>query len=404
MNSTLKQINADIWYISKYAIPNNLGFGTRHFGLSSSFIKKGYKSLVITSNSNHVLKKKIDLKHIYNFKIEDGLVPTVWIKTINYQKPNSLKRIVSWIDFEVKLFFLILILKKPNVVIVSSLSILTILNGYLLKIIRRSKLIFEVRDIWPLTLTELGNFTNKNLFIKILKCVEKFGYRKSDLIIGTMPNLRNHVANLGINKKVNCIPQGFFRNKKYVKKDFKLPNKFIVCYAGGIGLSNSLETFIECSIMMKDEKNIFFVIAGDGELKNKFINQTKNNNNILFLGHIKKTYINSLLTQSDILYDSVKKSVLYEYGLSRNKWIDYMKAGKPIIASFLGYKSMINESNCGSFIRPEDPKHLKDEIYKYFNLSKFELNKIGYNGKKWINSNRQYSMLASKYLKLIYDK
>ena len=84
--------------------------------------------------------------------------------------------------------------------------------------------------------------------------------------------------------------------------------------------------------------------------------------------------------------------------------VESQAMGKPIIASFLGYKSMINESNCGSFIRPEDPKHLKDEIYKYFNLSKFELNKIGYNGKKWINSNRQYSMLASKYLKLIYDK
>lgn len=403
VNFILKKIDADIWYISKYAIPYSHGFGTRHFGFSKIFIENKHKSLVITSNSNHILRSNVKLKNIYNYRIEDDIVPTIWIKTLQYKKPNSFKRILSWIDFEIKLFFLLFILKKPNKVIISSLSIFTVINGYLIKKLKKAKFIFEVRDIWPLTLTEIGNFNKKNFLIKVLNFIEKFGYKNADCVIGTMPNLVEHVNKLGVINEVHCIPQGFFINHKTVFKKFNFPKKFIICYAGGIGLSNALKTFIDCSIKLKNDENIFFVIAGDGKLKNKYENLTKNNNNILFLGHIEKKYIQSLLKQTNVLYDSVKKSSLYDYGLSRNKWIDYMRSGKPIIASFSGYKSMINESKSGSFIEPENVDKLAEEIYKYYNLSEFQIKKMGNNAREWVNKNRTYSNLASSYLKIINE-
>ena len=54
----------------------------------------------------------------------------------------------------------------------------------------KTKLVFEVRDIWPLTLTEEGGFSSLNPLIIILRAIELVGYRFSDLVVGTMPGLK----------------------------------------------------------------------------------------------------------------------------------------------------------------------------------------------------------------------
>ena len=77
-----------------------------------------------------------------------------------------MRRILSWLDFEWQLLGLPKEkLQTPDVVIVSSLSLLTILNGLLWKVRYKCRLIFEVRDIWPLTVTEEGGFTSWNPFV-----------------------------------------------------------------------------------------------------------------------------------------------------------------------------------------------------------------------------------------------
>src|SRR5690606_15382674 len=100
-------------------------------------------------------------------------------------------------------------LPAPNAVIVSSLSLLTIFNGVLLRRRYKCRLIFEIRDIWPLTITEVGGFSRWNPLVFGLGLIEKWGYRSADAIVGTMPNLGEHVADvLGYPRVTHCIPMG----------------------------------------------------------------------------------------------------------------------------------------------------------------------------------------------------
>ena len=47
----------------------------------------------------------------------------------------------------------------------------------------------------------------------MLGFIEKLGYKFSDIIIGTMPNLTEHVNNLGIDGQAFCIPMGIDEEK-----------------------------------------------------------------------------------------------------------------------------------------------------------------------------------------------
>ena len=78
-----------------------------------------------------------------------------------------------------------------------------------------------------------------------------------------------------------------------------------------------------------------------------------------------------------------------------------MLAGKPIIGSYKGYESMINESKCGEIVEPENVEKLIELILKYKNMSQEELKTMGNKGKKWILKNRRYSRIAKEYSYII---
>ena len=168
----------NVIYISKYASYAPYGIETRHFYISKHLVDLGHDVKVYLSDSNHQLSK-MPASYV---DMQDG-VEVEWIKTLKYQKAYGIKRILSWFDFEWKLRKrLKRITKRPDVVIVSSLSLLSILNGIWLKKKYTCKLIFEVRDIWPLVLTRISSISEYNPFYMFLARIEKKGYQKSDLI------------------------------------------------------------------------------------------------------------------------------------------------------------------------------------------------------------------------------
>ena len=398
-----------IWYISKYVKTSYVGnSGSRGFFLLDKLSNNGFKCTIFSSypfkyskNFNKVLSK---IRKNFSY---------IYLDSYQYKQSNSIQRIISWIDFERKLFFLKKNnIPKPDVIIVSSLSILTIVNGLFLKKKYSCKLFFEIRDIWPLTLIEEGGFSNNNLLIIFLKFLEFIGYKYSDHIIGTMPNLKEHVRNvLGFSKEVSCIPIGFDRleisKAKKISKNIKIlipENKFIVGYFGGIGISNALDSFFDSiQKLNKNNKTIHFIIAGDGDLRNKFNSKTKHLKNITFLPLIEKQYIHSLMSKCDLLYFSTHNSKIWKYGQSLNKLVDYMLVGVPVIGSYSGYETMINESGCGEFIRPYDIDEIIKKILKYQNMSNEERINIGVKGQKWILKYRSYERL-SNYLSEIIAK
>ena len=402
----------NIWFISKYASPPLYAKApSRLFYLAKETKKLGNDVRLITSDANHFTSIP-ETGKLYNYEYQDG-VDIIWIKTKKYIKTASFDRILSWIDFEWKLFRMPLKkISKPDVVIISSLSIFTIIYGYYLKKKFKSFLVFEVRDIWPLTLIEEGGFSKWHPLSIIIGIVEKFGYRNSDLIVGTMPNLKQHVLNRGIsNKTVFCSPLGFEPNN-YVEEDLSLNNPFeklipedkvLIGYAGSMGISNGLDIFIKAIKSMNSYTNIHFLLVGSGDLKEKFQNSLSENTNVTFLPRIEQDQVKFFLNKCDVLYLSTQDSKVWDFGQSMNKVVEYMLASKPIIATYTGFPSMINEANCGIFLNTNNSQDLINTFLKYAQMSNIEREAIGKNGRSWIFDNRKYSKLASSYLEIISE-
>jgi glycosyltransferase involved in cell wall biosynthesis len=400
----LKEIKS-IWLICKYASPEKYFFGTRHFFLSEAWIKNGYDVTIFTSNSSHLTDKLPRFSGSRMIEDING-VKTIWLKVIKSRNSSSFLRILSWIHFELKILMTPKRdISKPDVIIVSSLSILSIISGYIFSRIYKAKFLLEIRDIWPLSAKKLGRFGNHNIFIFLLSALERFGYRNADVIVGTMPNLIEHVGNIERRyKKCVCIPQGITLeqldseeklSEEYIQQTFT-KSTFKVVYAGTINVNNPLEVLLEAILKIPDSEMVECYVLGSGSMLDMYRVKFQSCQRIKFIPPIPKNQVKSFIRQTDLCFDSIDSEIA-KYGLSRNKWIDYMNAGRPIICSYSGFQSMINESGCGSFVEFGNVELLAKKILEYKNMTKELRTEIGENGRKFLKENRLFPILAKQY-------
>ena len=106
-----------------------------------------------------------------------------------------------------------------DIILTTSPPLFLGLTAYILKIVKRIPLVFEVRDLWPESAIETGVLTNKYV-IRWSFRFEKFIYRKSDLInVLTPAYVKNLVSVKQVEpEKIIMIPNG---------ADFTLSDKLL---------------------------------------------------------------------------------------------------------------------------------------------------------------------------------
>jgi glycosyltransferase involved in cell wall biosynthesis len=392
--------------ISKYASYPPYGMETRQLYLSREIVARGHDVDVYTSTANHFLTSKPNI-----ILDEFGGVNIHWIKTKDYQKPYGISRIISWIDFEWKLFFKLrkATLNNQDTVLVSSLSLLSIWNGVRLKKKFGCKLVFEIRDIWPLVLSRISNVSKLNPFYLMLGWLEKYGYRNADLIIGTMPNLISHVKNtVSISKKIIWIPhlinhQVSYKPDNSYKSFFdELRNEFkdkITCYAGSINKSSGLKYIIE-AFNQKKLSNHALILLGDGP-EREYLKTLAKTKNIFFLDKVSQNEVVGILKQCDFLYDGYLKSELYTFGTSRNKYVEYCLAGRPMLISYEGYPLFVQEYNCGKVVKPESKEAIIEGLQELSTLNFKSRENLGKNALKFAKQNLNVKEKVNQILECI---
>jgi glycosyltransferase involved in cell wall biosynthesis len=262
-----------------------------------------------------------------------------------------------------------------------------------------------------MAIIEEGGFSPRNPFVLVLALIEKLGYRYADAIVGTMPNLGEHVANtLGQPRLTHCIPMGVdgasISGNEPLPSDYVLQylpkGKFVVAHVGAIGITNALDTFLDCAQAMSSDNRIHFLLVGEGDLREHYQRKYAHLENLTFAPKVAKQMVQSVLSHCDVLYFSVHTSNVWRYGQSLNKVIDYMLSGKPVVASYTGYPSMINEAQCGTYVPAGDVEALRVELLRYASMDALEREAIGDRGREWVLRYRSYQTLAQNYLPILF--
>jgi len=165
-------------------------------------------------------------------------------------------------------------LGKQDVLIFQSPPLFATLSGWWLGLLTRAKVVMWASDIWPDLLVRIGQL-KPGLTMKVLSALERWGYKRSDLVAVTNPGARSQVTDrfAGVATTVfsNGVDTGFFRpglRDESLRAELGAgPDDFLVGYVGLHGLFQGLGAVIDAAEQLRDRSDIRIFMMGNGVVK-----------------------------------------------------------------------------------------------------------------------------------------
>jgi len=415
-----KRKKMNIWYINHYATPPSYGLAGRPYSLATNLEKLGHKVTVICATHHHFRQHPAPLSDQYNCQNYDG-VDYYHLPARPYQG-NGLGRLLNMLDFSRAIKKLsqkieIKELPQPGVLIPSCVHPLVFPPASKLARKYNAKLIYEVRDIWPLSLVELANVPSKHPIVLWFKWIERRAYRRADAVVSLLPNALEHMAPLGLDKrKFHYIPNGINREEwnvpsvplpdqhQRVFQRLKEQGKLIVIYTGAHGPPNALDQILGLVKLNKDKNRPYhFVLIGEGIEKEKMVKRAREESIsfITFLRKISKQQVITALKLADVCFVGCPKKKIYKFGTSPNKLADYFMSAKPVLNALdpTG-NDPVQEAGAGISVEPYNTKELEDALQRFCEMTQAERNTMGMNGHRYALENLDWEVLGRRYAEI----
>ena len=388
--------------------------------LCEDLAKAGYNVKVVTGNPSEMLKQK-QKRNILRQENYKG-IEIFRLRNTTFNKYRIAGRVVNYLTFHFLVFFHILFYERPNLVFVLSTPPFISFHGLMLKMLKRSKVIYNVQDLFPDLAVELGKLKNKQ-FIGFLKKLSDLIIKKVDkvVVIGEFMKKRirgellrgtnisnNHIVtihNWADGDKIKVLREDIENN--YLKKKWGLEGRFVVLYSGNIGYLHEFDTVIsaaEC-FAKRGLREIVFVFIGEGIKKNyikKKVNE-KGLNNILFFPYQPQEMLTYSLGLANVSLVTLEKG--FEGMLVPSKIYGVLASGRPVIA-VVGEESeiveIIRKGKCGKIVKIGDCKALVNSILNYYKDPQ-KCNEEGMNGRRYFEKNFDRKIATEKYIKVIEE-
>jgi glycosyltransferase involved in cell wall biosynthesis len=307
-----------------------------------------------------------------------------------------------------------LAIPRPDVVIASSPQLLVGLSGWWISFARQLPFVFEVRDLWPESLTAVGVGDENSLLHHALAAVAKFLYQRSDRIVVVTPAFQEHLMRHWRvpEEKIAVVENGVETHlfapaapqaNHALRRELAAEEKFLVCYIGTMGMAHGLETLLDAAYQLQQQNsNVQFLLVGEGAEKQriKTLAESRGLSNLRFLDQQPRDKIPAFISASDACLVLLKKTDVFKTVIP-TKMLEFMSCARPVILGVDGQaRQILEEAGAGIVIEPENAEALVSAIQQL--SANPELGTVlGQKGREYILRSFSRAHTAEKYIEVL---
>lgn len=373
---------------------------SRNFDYAKRLASKGHKIVLIANNFSHRDKCIIVPRGNKYFELSIiGGVHVVWLNTPKYNHNKYMRAINAIYYLVLSIYYSHKEIDDVDYCIGDSVPPTAGFAAYFISVLKKCKFIFQVRDVWPISLVYDKAISKLGLTYFSLRLLEIFLYKNCFKIYSSLPNLKKHVIDMGVNPdKIVYLPNGVdLRVMTYSPASPVINNIYRVVYAGGFGNAHDVKSIILAANILQDKGiGIDFYFFGDGSNRSSCESLVKSLKlkNVHFKKSVDKKSLAFELKNSDILVGAVTDSAAYSFGINLNKIYDYLAVGRPIILAIKSPHKIVEDARCGFMVEPENPMQIATKIYELTQISNQERVLLGLNGRHYAERNYDVDSLA----------
>ena len=408
-----------IWILNHYASPPDRPAGTRHYEFGRVLAAQGHDVTIFASSFSHFSRREERLIPGERMKVEsvDG-VRFVWIRTIPYAR-NDHRRVLNVMSYALGVVLAQPPLPRPDVVVGSSVHLPAVAAAWLISALRRAQFVFEVRDLWPRALIDIGALRERSAAARLLTAMEHFLYRRADMVISVLPHAADYIMSHGIPaEKIAYIPNGVADFTPGIRSasgdaatlvqwihDQRGAGRLVAGYLGSHGRVNGVDLLVEAARELRDRgaEKIAFIFVGEGTEKQRCQGLARDYQlaNVVFWRPVPKDAVPAVLDALDVTLFSLHDSPTFKYGLSCNKLFDYLASGRPVVSACAVAGNPVSASGGGICAASESARGVADALAEMAALGDAGRRALGERGKKWVYHNHGATALAGRFLEAL---
>ncbi|HEY9231679.1 MAG TPA: glycosyltransferase family 4 protein, partial [Blastocatellia bacterium] len=344
---------------------------TRHYELAKSAAARGIDFTVVASRLSYLTGRRTIANEAQ--VTEENLQGVRVLRAYAYPSLHRsfAWRVVSFLSFMLSSLRAAWRAGRVDLVMGTSPPIFQALSAWLVAFARRRPLLLEIRDLWPEFAIDMGVLRN-GVLIFLSRRLERFLYRRAAHLLVNSPAYRDYLISKGVPPdKITCIANGtdplmFDPDAKgaSLREALGLGDKFVVTYAGALGLANDVEVILRAAARLREDSQIHFLLVGDGKQRPHLESLARRLNvaNVTFTGARPKSAMPELLAASDACVATLKDVAMFRTTYP-NKVFDYMAAGRPTVLAIDGVIRRVIEAAAGGvFVPPGDDAMLADAV------------------------------------------
>ena len=401
-----------ILYVSQYFPPEMGAPAARVYELSREWVKLGHKVQVLTGFPNHptgVIPPEYRGELFRRERI-DGIEV---LRAPIYAAPNRgvVRRSANYVSYALSASAVgPLLARRPDVVIATSPQFLTGVAGLWLARLFRRPFVFEVRDLWPRSIVEVGALKGGSPAVRALELVEKGLYRAADQIVAVTDSFVDEIAAKGIDRrKIAVVKNGvdlelFCPGPKenWVREQYGLTGKFVATYVGTHGMAHGLGTILEAAELLKADDRFRFLLVGEGAEKRALKERAARMglSNVLFVDQQPREKIPDFLRASDVCLVLLRDKPLFRTVIP-SKIFEIMGCGRPIVLGVDGEaRGIVEEAGAGVAFPPDDARALVKAL-NGLPLGAPPIEGPGRAGRRFVEARFGRTPLASRYAAIL---
>jgi len=343
-------------------------------------------------------------------ELEDGVGVRRLYLYVPRKKNWLLGRALSYLTWNLLSAAACLLGPRPDVLFVPSPPLTNGLVGFAACRLRRAPFVYNVQDVYPDIAVRLGVLRDERT-IAFFRRMEKFVYAKAAAVSVISDGFRANLLDKGVPPgKIEVIPNfadtGLIRplsRWNAFSAAHGLDDRFVVLFAGNIGLSQGLEHVLEAACRLAGHPEIVFLIVGAGAAKPGLIAMAARQGltNVRFLPFQPYGDIPEMYAASDVGLVPLKRGFTGESVPS--KVMSIMAAARPLIASVDEDSetwNLIREAGCGLCVPPEEPEALARAVLELAGDRESGL-RMGAAGREVVERRYSRRAAATKYEELL---
>jgi colanic acid biosynthesis glycosyl transferase WcaI len=330
------------------------------------------------------------------------------------KQASILLRLASWTWFHlVSSIFGAATSPRPDVIFTPSPPLTNGVNAWLVGRMGRVPFIYNVQEMYPDCLVQLGLIRNQML-LKFLYWLERFVYRKAAAISVISPSMQQAlIEQKGVpGSKVNTI-ENWVDTSQFSPlpkdNDFSrahaVTDRFVVSYAGNMGPHRKIDDLIAAADLLRDRSDVQFMLIGGGTAKERFAQRVRELglSNCSVLDHQPFSLVPMIYAASDLCF--VPLSVELAVAGLPSKVYKIMSSARPVLAateadSYLA--ELVRKTQCGIVVPPASPEGLAEAVVKYAE-DRQSLERMGAAGRSYVIANYSRQAIVRHYLRVLEE-